>query len=171
MILFEGDDHIGQAVNLAARLSDVAGPNQILAPAFMQTSLLVNTRAVPHGEHLEGNRDPGRDRSIRSQTESIRLETSGDPCDRVAQTGRPDLPREVAAEAGFPGAAAIGRVLKVTDGLPWWRVVTSTGRFVPGLARTHAAPEAENGIVRDGRRPLTPAAAGHDRGGAAWRLP
>ena len=31
---------------------------------------------------------------------------------------------EVAAEAGFPGAArAVGRVLKVTDGLPWWRVV------------------------------------------------
>ncbi len=51
VILFEGDDHIGQAVNLAARLSDLAGPDQILAPAEMMTSLLVNTRAVPHGEH------------------------------------------------------------------------------------------------------------------------
>jgi len=51
VILFEGDDHIGQAVNLAARLSDLAGPDEILAPAFMQTSLLVNTTAVPHGEH------------------------------------------------------------------------------------------------------------------------
>lgn len=52
VILFEGDDHIGQAVNLAARLSDLAGPDQILAPAEMMTSLLVNTQAVRHGEHL-----------------------------------------------------------------------------------------------------------------------
>ena len=51
VILFEGDDHIGQAVNLASRLSDLAGPDQILAPAGMMTSLLVNTRAVAHGEH------------------------------------------------------------------------------------------------------------------------
>jgi len=40
---------------------------------------------------------------------------------------------EVAAEAGHPGAArAVGNVLARTDGLPWWRVVTSTGRLVPG---------------------------------------
>lgn len=31
VILFEGDDHIGSAVNLAARLSDLAGPHEILA--------------------------------------------------------------------------------------------------------------------------------------------
>jgi adenylate cyclase len=30
VILFEGDDHIGSAVNLAARLCDVAGPGEIL---------------------------------------------------------------------------------------------------------------------------------------------
>jgi methylated-DNA-protein-cysteine methyltransferase related protein len=40
---------------------------------------------------------------------------------------------EVAAEAGHPGAArAVGNVLARSDGLPWWRVVTSTGRLVPG---------------------------------------
>jgi methylated-DNA-protein-cysteine methyltransferase-like protein len=40
---------------------------------------------------------------------------------------------EVAEEAGFPGAArAVGRIMATTDGLPWWRVVTSTGRLVPG---------------------------------------
>ena len=40
---------------------------------------------------------------------------------------------EVAEEAGFPGAArAVGNVLARGDGLPWWRVVTSTGRFAPG---------------------------------------
>jgi class 3 adenylate cyclase len=31
VILFEGDDHIGSAVNLAARLCDVAAPHQVLA--------------------------------------------------------------------------------------------------------------------------------------------
>lgn len=31
-ILFEGDDHIGSTVNLAARLADAAGPWQIFAP-------------------------------------------------------------------------------------------------------------------------------------------
>lgn len=49
VILFEGDDHIGQAVNLASRLSDLAGPNEILGPATLQTSLLVNTKVTPHG--------------------------------------------------------------------------------------------------------------------------
>jgi methylated-DNA-protein-cysteine methyltransferase-like protein len=40
---------------------------------------------------------------------------------------------EIAAEAGFPGRArAVGRILATTEGLPWWRVVTSTGRLVPG---------------------------------------
>ena len=50
VILFEGDDHIGQAVNLASRLSDLAGPDEILAPDSMMTSLFVNTRAVPAGD-------------------------------------------------------------------------------------------------------------------------
>lgn len=50
VILFEGDDHIGQAVNLAARLSDLARPGEILAPGDVMTSLLVNTKATPIGE-------------------------------------------------------------------------------------------------------------------------
>ena len=37
---------------------------------------------------------------------------------------------EVAAEAGFPGAArAVGTVLRRSEGLPWWRVVGSGGRI------------------------------------------
>lgn len=39
VILFEGDDHIGSAVNLAARLSDLAGPHEILATAHVTTEL------------------------------------------------------------------------------------------------------------------------------------
>ncbi len=39
---------------------------------------------------------------------------------------------EVAAEAGFPGAArAVGTLLKTSTGLPWWRVVNAAGRLVP----------------------------------------
>ena len=60
---------------------------------------------------------------------------------------------EVAAEAGFPGAArAVGRILATTDGFPWWRVVTSTGRLVPGHEREHARRlRAEGVTVRNGR--------------------
>ena len=60
---------------------------------------------------------------------------------------------EVANEAGFPGAArAVGRVLRNSDVLPWWRIVTSTGRLVPGIEQEHARRLALEGvIVRDGR--------------------
>ena len=37
---------------------------------------------------------------------------------------------EVAAEAGYPGAArAVGSVLRTSEGLPWWRVVGAGGRI------------------------------------------
>jgi methylated-DNA-protein-cysteine methyltransferase related protein len=37
---------------------------------------------------------------------------------------------EVAAEAGYPGAArAVGTILRTSEGLPWWRVVGSGGRI------------------------------------------
>ena len=60
---------------------------------------------------------------------------------------------EVAAEAGFPGAArAVGGVLRASDGLPWWRVVAANGRLVPGLETEHSERLiAEGLIVRDGR--------------------
>lgn len=63
---------------------------------------------------------------------------------------------DVAAEAGYPGAArAVGAVLAHpspgTD-LPWWRVVTATGRLVPGHEVAHARRlRAEGVAVRDGR--------------------
>ncbi len=55
---------------------------------------------------------------------------------------------EVAAEAGYPGAArAVGNVLRTTPGLPWWRVISSTGRLVPGLEREHAQRLRSEGIT------------------------
>ncbi|MDP2622695.1 MAG: thymidine phosphorylase, partial [Actinomycetota bacterium] len=62
---------------------------------------------------------------------------------------------EVAAEAGHPGAArAVGRVLATSDGdLPWWRVVTSTGRLVPGHEAEHARRLRAEGVSVEGERP------------------
>ena len=46
---------------------------------------------------------------------------------------------EVAQESGYPGAArAVGNLLRTVPGLPWWRVITSTGRLVPDKEGEHA---------------------------------
>lgn len=44
---------------------------------------------------------------------------------------------EVAAEAGYPGAArAVGTLLRNSEGLPWWRVVGAGGHIrTPDPAR------------------------------------
>jgi methylated-DNA-protein-cysteine methyltransferase-like protein len=61
---------------------------------------------------------------------------------------------DVAAEAGRPGAArAVGGILARLDApLPWWRVVTASGRLVPGHEPEHARRlQAEGVPIRDGR--------------------
>lgn len=61
---------------------------------------------------------------------------------------------EVAAEAGRPGAArAVGRFLATGDGdHPWWRVVTASGRLVPGHEAEQARRlQAEGVELADGR--------------------
>jgi methylated-DNA-protein-cysteine methyltransferase-like protein len=61
---------------------------------------------------------------------------------------------EVALEAGHAGAArAVGSYLsRGGSGLPWWRVVTSTGRLVPGHEREHAKLLRSEGVpVVNGR--------------------
>ena len=61
---------------------------------------------------------------------------------------------EVAAEAGYPGAArAVGRLLSESGGAhPWWRVVTASGRLVPGHEDDHERRLlAEGVVVRGGR--------------------
>ena len=71
-----------------------------------------------------------------------------------------DIPRgetvtygEVAEEAGFPGAArAVGNVLQTVPDLPWWRIITTNGRLVPGLETEHTQRLRSEGIsVRNGR--------------------
>lgn len=61
---------------------------------------------------------------------------------------------EVAEEAGFPGAArAVGGVLHRSGGtLPWWRVVTASGRLVPGREEEQARRLRAEGVeLRRGR--------------------
>lgn len=60
---------------------------------------------------------------------------------------------EVAAEAGYPGAArAVGTVLAKSDGLPWWRVVGSGGRLrTPDRARQARLLADEGVLVIDNR--------------------
>jgi methylated-DNA-protein-cysteine methyltransferase-like protein len=54
---------------------------------------------------------------------------------------------EIAAEAGYPGAArAVGNLLRSTPGLPWWRVIAASGRLVPGLEKEHAQRLRAEGI-------------------------
>jgi len=48
-LLFEGDDYIGSAVNMAARLCDVAGPYEVLIPAMQLERLPEGIHASPHG--------------------------------------------------------------------------------------------------------------------------
>jgi methylated-DNA-protein-cysteine methyltransferase related protein len=56
---------------------------------------------------------------------------------------------EVAAEAGYPGRArAVGRYLADNgDGHPWWRVVTASGRLVPGNEIEHARRLKAEGVA------------------------
>jgi methylated-DNA-protein-cysteine methyltransferase-like protein len=55
---------------------------------------------------------------------------------------------EVAEESGHPGAArAVGNILAETEGLPWWRVVSASGRLVPGHEREQSRRLRSEGIT------------------------
>lgn len=60
---------------------------------------------------------------------------------------------EVAAEAGYPGAArAVGTLLRRSEGLPWWRVVGAGGRIrTPDPARQIRLLSDEGVLVVKGR--------------------
>lgn len=60
---------------------------------------------------------------------------------------------EVAAEAGYPGAArGVGGVLRRVEDLPWWRIVNSVGRVVPHNQAEHIRLlEAEGNTIKNGR--------------------
>jgi len=49
-LLFDGDDYIGSAVNMASRLCDIAGPFEVLLPTMQIESLPEGVTATPYGE-------------------------------------------------------------------------------------------------------------------------
>jgi class 3 adenylate cyclase len=58
-LLFEGDDYVGLAVNLAARLCDAAGSFEVLMPADQADDLPDGVHAEPHAPvHLRGIPEP-----------------------------------------------------------------------------------------------------------------
>jgi len=60
---------------------------------------------------------------------------------------------EVAEEAGYPKAGrAVGNVLAEGEGLPWWRVVSASGRLVPGHEAEQARKLRAEGIAVAGRQ-------------------
>ncbi|MEQ8840349.1 MAG: adenylate/guanylate cyclase domain-containing protein [Acidimicrobiales bacterium] len=59
VILFEGDDYIGHAVNIAARLCDEAASHEVLAVVEAGERLMGSTRVEPAGSRdLPGLDDP-----------------------------------------------------------------------------------------------------------------
>ena len=61
---------------------------------------------------------------------------------------------DIAEDAGYPKLSRlVGRILATTDEeVPWWRVVNSVGRLVPGHERDQSAIlRAEDVKVVDGR--------------------
>lgn len=61
---------------------------------------------------------------------------------------------DIADVAGYPKLARlVGRILSTTDvDVPWWRVVNSAGRLVPGNEREQTELLMEEDVViRDGR--------------------
>lgn len=77
---------------------------------------------------------------------------------RLLQPGEVVSYGDIAADAGFPRASRqVGRLLAVTDGLPWWRVVTVQGRLVPGNERHQAELlRAEGVLIERGRVKKSP---------------
>jgi class 3 adenylate cyclase len=49
-LMFEGDDYIGSAVNMASRLCDIAGPFDVLIPTMQIERLPEGVIARPYGE-------------------------------------------------------------------------------------------------------------------------
>jgi methylated-DNA-protein-cysteine methyltransferase-like protein len=85
-------------------------------------------------------------------TEKPDFETAVLEVVRALRPGEVTSYGEVAAEAGFPGAArAVGNLLRRSEDLPWWRVVASDGRLVPGAAQEQTGRLKAEGV------PITPA--------------
>jgi len=96
---------------------------------------------------LEGRRPPSESLSVNGFEEAVvAVVTSLEPGDVVTYG-------EVAAEAGYPGAArAVGNVLAHSEGLPWWRVVGAGGVIRTPHEERQASLLADDGVLVVGNR-------------------
>jgi methylated-DNA-protein-cysteine methyltransferase-like protein len=67
---------------------------------------------------------------------------------RALQPGEVVTYGDIAEVAGYPRMSRlVGRILAITDDdLPWWRVVNSVGRLVPGNEREQSALLRAEGV-------------------------
>ena len=73
---------------------------------------------------------------------------------RALESGEVVTYGDIADVAGYPKMSRlVGRILATTDEeVPWWRVVNSVGRLVPGHEREQSSLlRAEGAEVRDGK--------------------
>jgi methylated-DNA-protein-cysteine methyltransferase-like protein len=70
---------------------------------------------------------------------------------RALQPGEVVTYGDIAEVAGYPKMSRlVGRILAITDDdLPWWRVVNSVGRLVPGNEREQSALLRAEGVQVD----------------------
>jgi len=68
---------------------------------------------------------------------------------RALQPGEVVTYGDIAEVAGYPRMSRlVGRILAITDDdLPWWRVVNSVGRLVPGNEREQSALLRAEGVT------------------------
>jgi methylated-DNA-protein-cysteine methyltransferase-like protein len=73
---------------------------------------------------------------------------------RAVQPGEVVTYGDIAEVAGYPRMSRlVGRVLAITDDdLPWWRVVNSVGRLVPGNEVEQSALLRAEGVAVEGGR-------------------
>ena len=73
---------------------------------------------------------------------------------RALQPGEVVTYGDIAEVAGYPKMSRlVGRILALTDDdLPWWRVVNSVGRLVPGNEREQTALLTAEGVLVDSGR-------------------
>lgn len=108
------------------------------------------TRAVgPTLGPVADARRPGSARPLAGSTTTIPFEAAVRHVVASIEAGTVLTYGEVALEAGYPGAArAVGTLLsRGAHDLPWWRVVTSTGRLVPGHEAEHARLLEAEGVA------------------------
>ena len=73
---------------------------------------------------------------------------------RALQPGEVVTYGDIAEVAGYPRMSRlVGRIVAITDDdLPWWRVVNSVGRLVPGNEREQTALLKAEGVQVDSGR-------------------